>query len=217
MHIHIVDRGTPLEIEVQTYGGERIANMKAVFYDSQGRMSLTVDCEALFDHYREPKPGTKLYISFYREQLKYSFEGVFASGQEQMGKKMVNITMLSNIKTESRRTVKRFEIYVKISIYALENGQKGPLLGEGETNDVTFDAFSVASDVDIPVSDDKPLALEFTLFNKHSFFLPAKILKKSKASVVSAMTYEYVFLFNYTDRPNEKDRLISAFFKELTR
>ncbi|MCL2003965.1 MAG: hypothetical protein FWG72_08185 [Oscillospiraceae bacterium] len=217
MQLHLIDRGTPLQIDVQTFSGEQITSFKGTYHDTEGRVRLTVEGGELYEHCLQPQADTKLLVSFFREEQKCSFEGRCVGTEERRGVRLVNITMLSAIKVESRRTQKRFEIFLKVNIYAFENGQKGALLGDGETNDVSLDALSITSDVDMQKGDDKRYAAEFTLFNKHTFSIPAKVLVKKDAPAVSAMNYEYVLLFDFTDRLHEKKRLINAFFNELTR
>jgi hypothetical protein len=91
------------------------------------------------------------------------------------------------------------------------------MLGDGETNDVSLDAFSVSSNVDLPIENDEKYALEFMLFNRHSFFLPINVFLKKRAAIVSKMAYDYVFLFDFSNHPHEKNRIINAFFKGLSR
>jgi hypothetical protein len=217
MRIHLIDKGTPMTIEIQTCHGETLAEFKCAFFEPNGHVRLAVESEALYDYCLSPPPDSKMYITFYREQQKYSFEGKLVNAEVRQAKKLVNIIMLSQIKVESRRGVKRFEIYIKVNVFSYANGHRGELLGEGETNDVSLDALSFSSNLDLVKSDDKRYALEFTLFNKHLFFIPVKLLAKKDASVVSKSDFDYIVLFDFTDYPNEKRRITNAFFNELSR
>jgi hypothetical protein len=219
MQIHFLDRGTKLNISVQTLTGDELANFQALYHDSKGHLQLTVEGNPLYDYFTEPRPDTKLFISFYREQHKYSFDGRFGCTEEKYGQKLTNITMLSNIVMENRRAQKRFEIRMKVNIYAYspEDNQRGILLGEGETNDICFDAFSISSNIDMPISGEARFAMEFTLFTRHQFFLPFRVLKKWDAPVVTKMDYDYVLPFEFANHQHEKNRLINTFFKELAR
>jgi hypothetical protein len=212
-----VDKGTKLEVELQSFQGARLADFKASFNEASSHVHLSATGDELYDYCLNPQPDTKLYIAFFREQQKYSFEGRLVNAEIKHGEKIVNIVMLSAIKVESRRGVKRFEIYTKVNILTVVNGQKGVLLGDGESNDVSLDALSFSSNVDINKNDERRYGLEFTLFNKHPFFLPIKILVKRGASVVSKTDYDYVVLFDFDDHPHEKKRLTNAFFNELSR
>jgi hypothetical protein len=217
MQIHFLDRGTKLNIEVKTISGDLVERFDGLYHDSKGNLQLTVESEELFDFFRQPQPNLKMSISFYREQNMFTFDGRFASLEEKYRQKLVDIAMLTNITMESRRTQKRFEIRMRVNIFSYENRQKGELMGEGETNDVCFDAFSVSANVDLSNAPDQRYMLDFTLFNKHIFSLPFRVLKKGKAPVVSKMDYDFVFLFDFSHHAHEKNRLINIFFKELTR
>ena len=214
MKMNFVEREAPFKIEIIDENAEVAAAYETLFYNNRGNASFIVDSDELYDYFKSPRALSKMLVTFYHGHHVCTLDGRFMRTTMEFGLKLVEIQIVSEIRTAYRRAQKRFETFVHVMLYSIFENDKSEFLCEGEANDISIEAISMKCDVDLSGRGDK-FIVDFSLFNKYDFTIPVDVLNMRESPKGAVHAYDYVLKFNFDDRPEQKDRLIHLFFDNI--
>ena len=219
MRLRHIERGTRLDINEKAGNHDESPTYEAIFYDIHdliNETSFIVQCSKLNRNFSSIDRDTVLEISFTIGPSVYTFTGR-ASGK--MYTDMVIIEQLSEIDELNRRKYQRDEIRVEVRVYGLPEEQvNGPRFVHPTVRpamvDVSFDisagGMCVVTNTSLTSEYDPFYLVEFSLTDKDTFLLPAKLVRRSKYARSRIGKFDYGFQFLFDGRPDEMSHLTKA-------
>ena len=217
MQLRHIEPGT--KISVFREGDHHAAKVdyETVFRYFESDSHFVVKCAEMYDEYDAIGQNTNLLMSFSIGPHIYTFHGRVLEKLKFSG--MLMIEQRTELKKINRRTYERDELRLRVRI----NGLPASMIGESrrhkmddqpDMTDMTFDVSSgglcVISNSVLKSEHDPYYLLEFSLSDRDSFLLPAKLVRRSNYPRARIGKYEYGFQFIFDKYPDDKGRITSA-------
>ena len=219
MRLRYIERGARLSISAmseQEDGGEVY---EALFYDMHDLLnesSIVVQCASLNKDFNKLGRFAMLDISFTVGPNVFAFIG---RAVEKMYSDMVVIEQASEIETLNRRKYERDEFRVEVRIFGLPEEYLSysrytmpgtrPVLTE-MSFDVSAGGMCIVTNTNLISEFDPYYLVSFTIGERDSFLLPAKLVRRSNFARSRVGKYDYGFQFIYDNMPDEMARLTKA-------
>ena len=223
MRLGLIERGTRLKIGVQDVSGIESDAYDATFYDMHdliNETSFIVQCLKLNRNLNKLDKNAVLDISFSIGATVHTFTGRAAG---KMYNDMVIIEQIDEIETVNRRKYQRDELHVELRLYELSEDkineskyaspQTPPVLVD-MSFDVSSGGMCIITDASLKPEYDPYYLAEFSLGEKDTFILPAKLVRRSKYARSKVGKNDYGFKFMFENMPNEMGRLTKAILSE---
>jgi len=211
-----VERGTKLTIFLEPKHSEKGNEYVAVFRYLESDNQLIIHCKELYDIYDTLDWNTRLGISFRAGPYTHTFTGRL---MEKQRADMVMVEQISDIETINRRHFERDEIRFNVQIYGLPESRLSESRyrlpeNQPEMTEVTYDVSAggmcIISDKVLKSEHDPYYLLEFSVSDRDSFLLPAKLVRRSNSQHTRLGRYDYGFEIIYDRFPEEKGRLTKS-------
>jgi len=186
--------------------------LNGTLYEPAMGIILLVEGEALHNYCASNPAGLMFKVTFYRGMKEYAFEGKFNRTLIKSGKKMAEIAAFGIMTENARRATRRFDMVLDVEFIPQNASADRDHTYSGQSYDVSCDGIGLMTNVNLDISD-KRYIMNFTLYGKDNFSIPAKILRKKNVLNASAYKYDYAFLFDYSQSLKEKSRLLDTFIK----
>jgi hypothetical protein len=211
MQIHFVDKETMFHIEIMTEESEDPIKLRGFFYEAKGSMALILEGDEVYDYFTKNPLASRLSMTFYRDKQKYFFHAKFERSFIKFKKKLTEFSVASIIEVTSRRSAHRFDIAMNIMVHEMSEDYEPIYSSPAHTFDMSYDAICFYSNTDL-TNENPKIEIEFLMFGKDRFRLPARLLHKHKVGQSKQFKHSYVFLFDFSECPDEKKRLVDSFF-----
>jgi len=217
MDVRHIERGTKLTIYEELQQRAVSDEHEAVFRYHESDRLIVVQCAWLYENYDRLNLGAQLNISYGNETIVNSFIGL--AKEKLRGNGLVMIEQLTDIETKSSRQFDRDEIRVNVKAYGLPEAKVSLAKLDMPTaahdiSDVSFDISSgglcVVTNVLLSSKYDPYYQVLFSLTEKDSFNLPARLVRRSNYPRTKIGRYDYGFQFIFDNMPEEKARLTRA-------
>ncbi|MCL2220882.1 MAG: PilZ domain-containing protein [Oscillospiraceae bacterium] len=222
--MHLV-KGTKLLIFEDKPAEEAGDGHEATVRYHESERHIVVACPWLYSIYDKLNPDLKFNVSFDQGAVVHSFLAV-VQARLRSGDQVV-LRQLTEIVTTERRQFERDEMRIKVSIYGLPESMISTrvyysmLDSAPEFSDISYDISSgglcVITNNILDSKYDPYYILEFSLTSRDSFFMPAKLVRRSNYPHTKLGKYDYGFQFIYDAVPEEKGRLTSAILNRKVR
>lgn len=215
MNLKFVEKGTRLDVFEITKNDEVIKEYNAKFYDTVTPISFLVESEDIYENINDIDRDNYLKISFFRGSNMYTFKGKIKENTVINGHNLTQIDQKTEIIVSTRRTSPRHEIVTSVILYeSLQAREANESLATGQILDISNDALCFLSNKSIAVLEPEHIYfLEFFLSKSDRFLLPALLKRRGNSPQSVQFKYDYGFIFDYTDRPDQRTRLITSIFK----
>jgi len=220
MNLRLLEKGTPLSIELLTHDLKPLADEKFMgkFYDMEKGLTFLITSDELFERFNEFDPSCYLKITYQRGSDEYTFTGKLSSAVEKSRDPLILITATSPIKKIELRQAPRIEISLPVNIYKVAPcavSRVGDLLLKGSSMNISNIGMCILSDISIEEQGGSEFIAEFSIIRSRVFFLRAKLMRRGQSPLIS-YKYMYGFLFEYDNNSDEKYNLTVAMFKYKT-
>jgi c-di-GMP-binding flagellar brake protein YcgR len=212
MELRFIDKNTSLTIFLCKHDGTVITHYNAAFIDTEKYISFFIDCDSLFENPESFDPDTQLRIEFFRGPKMYTFN---AKAMKKKGmyknKEYFLMNQVSEIKETTRRTMPRIEMSVNVKIFMTEDEyKKDSSAAHGISLDISGDGMGLLSDNVIPPADKEHRYIAVFYLGSATFNMKSRLLHRRDSTKILQYKYEYGFIFDYSDMPEERSRLITA-------
>ena len=219
MELRHIQRGTQLQIFEMSAVGDASEEYEAVYHDLHdlvNETSFIVQCAKMNRNFPQLDNKTTLSINFTSGQSIHSFTGR-AVGK--MSGDLVVLEQLTNIMTVNRRVYERDEIRIDVNMYTLSEDMLSQTkfvkpIADPVLMDVSFDisagGMCIITNRSISEENDPYYLAIFSVGERDSFMLPAKLVRRSRYARTRIGKYDYGFQFIFDNMPDEKSRLTKA-------
>jgi len=205
-----IEKGTRFSIEVTDKQNNTNISFSGSLHEPVKDTTLVISNDQLFD-YCAVLPSTVLMtFNFMHGEKSYSFEAKYDLAVTRDGVKLTEATAIGILKESSRRATKRFGVLLEVELLDQKDGSDVKPVCAGQSYDMSCDALSLWSNANLDQSERIYYA-RFKLFNRDTFIIPSRMLRKKSAPLSSFFRYEYVFLFYYNEDMTTKNRVLDAF------
>ena len=180
-------------------------------YAINNQMLLSVESKELYAYFSDSSAVSNLVVNFFHDRNKCTFSARFSKRSLQNDMEIVELFVTSLIKETSRRANPRFSIRMLVGLYVENEGHKEQVTAE--TDDISLDAANLFTYIDLNITDKTKFTLEFTLFGRQRFLLPATLIFEKPAPKNSKFKHQYVLKFDYSRHPEEKERFLYAYIE----
>jgi hypothetical protein len=214
MNLSLIERGTKLFVFEGLQEEDAVDIFEAVFRYVESDMVFMAHSVGLYAIYDRLDFNSRLTIQYNIGPNTYRFVGRPLNKQRNQG--MVLIEQITKIEQFNLRKYDRDELRFTVSIYGIP---KSHLDGDSfkkpqstpEMSDVSYDispgGLCIISNRTLNSKYDPYYILEFSLSEKQSFLLPAKLVRRANCQRTKVGKYDYGFQFIFDKIPDEKSRL----------
>ena len=218
MKLRHIEPGIKMVLRPEQDSLEAGRTFEAVYRYHENDSHFVVKCPALYDEIKAPvDKSNTLHISFEIGPYIYTFHGRVAEKQRNTG--MLMIEQRTELKKINRRLYERDELRLHIRIKGLpaamiNESRHHKMDSQPDMIEMTFDVSTgglcVISQKMLKSEHDPYYLLEFSINDRDSFLLPAKLVRRSNYPRTRIGKYEYGFQFIFDKHPDDKGRLTSA-------
>lgn len=220
---HLI-KGTKLLIFEEAIAGESGDGHEAAVRYHESEKQIVVACPWLYGLYDKLQPDSKFNVVFDQGAVVHNFIA-FPQAKLRSGDQVV-LRQLTEIVTIEKRQFGRDEMRIKVTIFGLPESMRSAKVriapdAKPEFSDISYDISSgglcVITNNILKSEHDPYYILEFSLTSRDSFFIPAKLVRRSNYPHTKLGKYDYGFQFIYDNVPEEKGRLTSAILSRKVR
>ena len=213
MKFHFIEKGTLITVEPTEQGEDNQLKYVGLFQENKGD-SLYMKGDELCTYCKTvlaEAEGKDVFLrfNFYHGPNNCEFRGKIEQVFTVYDEPQIEITPSSAIITKNRRSAYRHRLLTDITLHLYIDGVMDSYAGE--TEDISTNSIRFTSGIDIDIKSGNNITLEFILFDKHHFNLPAKLLTKIKSSANTKNNC--VFIFDFSECKDESKRLLDSFFE----
>lgn len=210
MVFRLIDKNTMMNLQFLDKLSNTTVSHKGFLHEPVRDIVLRLSGDALYDYCRSLPQAYPLFAAFHRGEKEFSFDARFDGIMVAGNTKLTEITAMGVIHENHRRATRRFAMTLDAALYSTKESDGEHALYNGQTYDISCDSVSIWTN-DTIKDEKSPYYVKFTLFNKDSFNIPVRLLKKKSAPTTSYFRHDYVFLFDFETDVSEKNRLLDAF------
>ena len=185
-----------------------------VFDGRIDHMSFYIHCPEIqknLDKYVKTKP----LMTFFGKESYYTFTGEILGRSDRTNFMLetFDVKIISPFKvSDSGRAEFRIAINFKTKIHEFVDNQKnlfmGEFLSEGVSQDVSRGGIRLWTDIDLMKKKNQKFTLAFSLNPNSTYFIPAELVRCSPNMVTRSYYFDYVFVFDFTDMPDRKEKFL---------
>jgi hypothetical protein len=203
-----INKKTKVEVNIFSEDLNSIKILHGQVHHASDELTI-LEGDELRNYFANQPTGCLVSISFNRGYNKCEFSGRFKSTRAQF----VEIVPITPITEKSQRSYHRHQSTTGVKLFLLGDQNQAELACEGTAEDISLDAIAFTSNKDLLLSEEDRFYVEFTLFTRHNFKIPAKLLRKGRVPHTSKDRNRYVFLFDFPEDSQDSLRLATVFLK----
>lgn len=219
MQLNFINKGTVFYISSGENGGNSDNLIETRFFEFKERNLFYAEGIELYNNFNN-LANINLNVIFYREANMYSFTGKLVDITRRGNVYLTIIEQATDFQVSSRRKYARDELGLHVMLYEISelNLKNNKILKtdapvfSGTTLNVSVGGLCLASNLRLYAKSEPYFLVEFTLNQKDTFLLPAKLMRKGNCPQTAVYKYDYGFQFLYEYVPQEEEKLTTALF-----
>jgi hypothetical protein len=201
-----------MPVSVEFVSGEE-PEMRAKFVSNVNDRIFYINCDEIYDDI-EKFENQLIKVTVSLRDANYKAEcRIIGRGSRKGVYETVRLEAAAEFIKEARRSSARIETEFQVGIHSyIDNpaeAYRGASICGAFSKDVSRDGIYLVAEYDLGAPKGTMFTVSFYLAS-FLFVIPAKVMRIQKSG---ASTYDYGFLFDFSEIPELQDKLISAIFK----